>query len=361
MSRKRAKMTAAACLRPRPAVARRLRPAPNARSRTALACLLGQHPAPRLARTPRQLDHARPAVGLQFCQKHGHRPFEFGRRQVAEAAQPLGHLRRRCAAAGPGRAAGAPPDGRPAGRAGGPCRSGATQLVEQVPVERPAPARRPSVDAVVLVHVGGGEREQQARRERRRHLGAARLDLDAARRGCRPAAAAGAARRDGRAGTRGTSRRRRGSRRAGGPPGAGRGRAAAAATAAPACPAWPRGSSSARAAFCRKRRANRALSASSSRISPSTFSGVRPVEQVEDRLVGVGQADEDAVVVVQALRPVAEPLPQPRLERQAQGEVQPAAERAEQDHLPVAELVARRLDEEGAGRSAGSRPRGTAA
>ena len=72
----------------------------------------------------------------------------------------------------------------------------------------------------------------------------------------------------------------------------------------------PRGSSRARAAFCRKRRANRALSASSSRIRPSTLSGVMPVEQVEDRLVGVGQADQDAVVVVQTLRPIAEPLVQ---------------------------------------------------
>ena len=71
-----------------------------------------------------------------------------------------------------------------------------------------------------------------------------------------------------------------------------------------------RGSSSDRAAFCRKRRANRALSASSSRIKPSTVPAIKPVEQIEHRLVGVGQTDQDAVVVVQALRPIAEPLAQ---------------------------------------------------
>ena len=79
------------------------------------------------------------------------------------------------------------------------------------------------------------------------------------------------------------------------------------------------------------------------------------VEQIEDRLVGVGQADEHAVVVVQTLRLIAEPLPQPRFQRQPQRQVQPAAERTEQDHLPVAELIARRLDDTACDRSAGSR------
>ena len=46
------------------------------------------------------------------------------------------------------------------------------------------------------------------------------------------------------------------------------------------------------------------------------------VEQIEDRLVGVGQADEDAVVVVQALRLIAEPLPQVGLQGQPQRQVQ---------------------------------------
>ena len=111
-------------------------------------------------------------------------------------------------------------------------------------------------------------------------------------------------------------------------------------------PGWPRGSSRARAAFCRKRRANRALSASSSRISSSTFSGVRPSNRSSTGSSVSVRRIEDAVVVVQALRPIAEPLPQRALQGQPQRQVQPAAERAEEDHLPVAELIARRLDEE---------------
>ena len=47
------------------------------------------------------------------------------------------------------------------------------------------------------------------------------------------------------------------------------------------------------------------------------------VEQIENRLVHVGETNQDAVVVVQALRPVAEPLPQPRLQHQPQRQVQP--------------------------------------
>ena len=120
-------------------------------------------------------------------------------------------------------------------------------------------------------------------------------------------------------------------------------------------PGWLRGSSSARAAFCRKRRAKRALSANSSRIKPSTLSGVRPVEQIQHRLVAVGQADQNAVIVVQALRTIAEPPAQAGLQGQTQRQVQPLAERAEQHHLPVAELIARRLDQQMSDRSAGSR------
>src|SRR5579875_2682525 len=61
--------------------------------------------------------------------------------------------------------------------------------------------------------------------------------LRCARPGCRRAILASAARRDDRAGTRGTSRRRWGSQDAGGPLAADRDRAAVAATAAPAVPA----------------------------------------------------------------------------------------------------------------------------
>ena len=71
-----------------------------------------------------------------------------------------------------------------------------------------------------------------------------------------------------------------------------------------------------------------------------------PLEKIEDRLVGVGQADQDAVVVVQTLRTIAEPLAQPCFQGQPQAKVHAAAQRTEQDHLPIAELIARRLDDE---------------
>src|SRR5207249_1635886 len=48
------------------------------------------------------------------------------------------------------------------------------------------------------------------------------------------------------------------------------------------------------------------------------------LKQVERRLVRVGEADQDAVVVVQALRVVAETLPQSGFQGQAQGQVHPA-------------------------------------
>ena len=73
-------------------------------------------------------------------------------------------------------------------------------------------------------------------------------------------------------------------------------------------PGWPRGNSSARAAFCRKRRAN--SGAVGQFVEDQAFHVLRrqPVEQIEYRLVGIGQADEDAVVMVQTLRLVAEAL-----------------------------------------------------
>ena len=132
-------------------------------------------------------------------------------------------------------------------------------------------------------------------------------------------------------------------RDAAGPPATGRGRAAAAATAGALAGLRPR----------QQQRPRRILAKAEGKegavgqlVEDQPFDVLRrqAVEQVEDRLVGVGQADQQAVVVVQALRAVAEPLPQPGLDRQAQGQVQAAAERAEQDHLPVAELIARRLD-----------------
>ena len=49
-----------------------------------------------------------------------------------------------------------------------------------------------------------------------------------------------------------------------------------------------------------------------------TLSAVDAVEKIEDRLVALGQADQDAVVMVQALRPIAEPLAQAKFQGQAQ-------------------------------------------
>ena len=122
-----------------------------------------------------------------------------------------------------------------------------------------------------------------------------------------------------------------------------------------ACPAWSAAAAGRGAAFWRKRQGEQGAVGQLFQDQRLDVLRRQAVEQVEHRLVGVGQADQDAVVVVQALRAVAEPLPQPGFQRQPQGQVQPAAERAEQDHLPVAELVARRLDDQGAvgGQAAG--------
>ena len=108
-----------------------------------------------------------------------------------------------------------------------------------------------------------------------------------------------------------------------------------------------------RAAFCRKRRANRGCRpirrGSTLPRSPASGRRTDPGSARPCRSGGSGCRRRGA-----ALRLIAEPLPQPRLQRQPQRQVQPRPERAEQDHLPVAELIARRLDEQRASRSAGT-------
>ena len=202
------------------------------------------------------------------------------------------------------------------------------------------------LDAVVLVHVRHGEGEQQPGGERRRHLRRQRLDLDRGQPRCRAASSLQA--RHVEMIVQALAERLGDDREVGMPPRHLQQVAAAQplqpqrgplarAAAASAAPGRRSGGSAGRTGRCRPARRG---------SGRSTFSGVRPVEQVEDRLVGVGQADQDAVVVVQALRAIAEPLAAAGFERQPQRQVQPAAERAEQDHLPVAELIARRLDHE---------------
>ena len=198
------------------------------------------------------------------------------------------------------------------------------QLFEQLPIERRRVAGL-GLDAVVLVHEGGGEREQQSGGERRRRLGPARHHLDASRADVGQQllqarhvemivqAFAEGLGDDGEVGMPAGDLQQ----------------------IAAAQPLQPQRRPLARLAARQQQRPRRVLpeaqgeqGAVGQLVEDQSLDVLRrqAVEQIEDRLVGVGQADQDAVVVVQALRPIAEPLPQPGLQGQAQGQVQPAAE-----------------------------------
>ena len=77
-----------------------------------------------------------------------------------------------------------------------------------------------------------------------------------------------------------------------------------------------------------------------------------------DPILGLGQADHDAVVAPQHLRAGADALREPRLDRQAPRRVHALAERRQDAHAPVADLVAEAFDHDravvgdGAGRLA---------
>ena len=77
---------------------------------------------------------------------------------------------------------------------------------------------------------------------------------------------------------------------------------------------------------------------------------LRPEQQISDRgrRVGVGEVERDPVVRPERLRLDSERVAEPRRERQRPRRVDPAAERREDAHPPVADLVAEALDDDDA-------------
>ena len=107
-----------------------------------------------------------------------------------------------------------------------------------------------------------------------------------------------------------------------------------------------RGMSRARAAFWRNRRPKSAVSGSSSRINSSASSPVRPSKRSSGGSSRSRQAEEEAVVDVQAGGGHAEPSADPAQQGDLQPEVQLAAERREHGQAELAGLVQERLDQD---------------
>ena len=305
--------------------------------------LLGEDPARRRF-VARQGQPHRAAVGLQLGEEAGHRSLQLGRGQVAESAQVLRHLRRRPRR--PAHAAQPALDQRHRARMNQPLLVRAEQLIEQLRVEIGPPARR-GLGAVVLVHVLRGEREQHFLREWRRPLQPARRHFHRA--GAQVGeellqfaqvhvvlqAFAEGLDHDREIGVLARHLEQ----------------------VAAAQPLEPERRPLADRQPRQQQRPRRVLAepqgeqGAVGQLQGDALADVlrrQAVENVQDRLRAVGQADQQAVVVVQDLRGVAEPLVQPVLQRQPQTQVDAMAQRAEHQHLPVAELVARRLDHDAA-------------
>ena len=110
---------------------------------------------------------------------------------------------------------------------------------------------------------------------------------------------------------------------------------------------WPgrrRGSSSARAAFSRKRAANSGLTATRSSTQILDVAGGTADQLGGRRRVGVGQPDGDAVVGPVASTSMPSASVMPRLDGHRPGRVHAAAERRQHADPPVADLVAEPLD-----------------
>ena len=112
---------------------------------------------------------------------------------------------------------------------------------------------------------------------------------------------------------------------------------------------WPgrrRGISSARAAFSRKRAPYSADCASSPRTRSSISAGSSSKSSSGGAVSGVGEVQRDAVVRPQRLHVEVERLAQTRAQRHRPGRVHAAPERREDADAPVADLVAKALDDE---------------
>ena len=113
-------------------------------------------------------------------------------------------------------------------------------------------------------------------------------------------------------------------------------------------PGRRRGRSRARAAFSRKRLANIADVASVPDDQVLDLVGLGEQQRLDavERGVALGQPDRDAVVRPDRLDLHAQPLADPRFERQRPWLMDPAAERGQQAQSPVAQLVAEALDDD---------------
>ena len=233
----------------------------------------------------------------------------------------------------------------------------AEQLAQQVAVERERGGASLGERRVALVHVDGDPPEQQRLRERRRALGVdgdelrpARTQVGhhlAQRRHVEDVAQAFARRLE-------QHRERRMLR--GGDQQVGR--------ALPLLPqrgalAGPAAGEQQRA---RRRLAERAREQRGARQDADDLLldlvGIEEQVVERDPVLGLGQADHDAVVAPQHLRARPDALGQPRLDRERPRRVHPLAERRQDADAPVAELVAEALDDDraivgdGAGRLA---------
>ena len=223
---------------------------------------------------------------------------------------------------------------------------GAEQLAQQVAVEGERGRASLGQRRVALVHVDGDPAEEQRLRERRRALGVDRHELGRAR----PQVAHDLAQRRhvedvAQAFARGLEQHReRGMLR-------GLGQQVGAALALLPQRRAPAGTltgeqQGARAGLAEhageQRRARQ-------RLHDLGLDVLRVEQQVfhRDAVHGLGEADDDAVVAPQHLRARAEPIEQPRLDGQAPRRVHALAERREDAHPPVADLVAEALDDHG--------------
>ena len=110
-------------------------------------------------------------------------------------------------------------------------------------------------------------------------------------------------------------------------------------------PGRRRGIRSARAAFSRKRAPKSAVSPSSATTRSSTSPGSIIELLGRRRSVRLGEVQRDAVVRPDRLRIDAVRLAQPRRDRHRPRRVHAAAERRQDAHAPVADLVAEPLDD----------------
>ena len=120
-------------------------------------------------------------------------------------------------------------------------------------------------------------------------------------------------------------------------------------------PGMRRGSSRARAAFSRKRRANIEVPLSSA-TTRSSISSPRGKKNVDIRgTIGFGQAKRDPVVGPQGVDLESELVTQPAVDRHRPRGVNPHAVGREQHDPPVSDLVHETLDHDGSGRSGSPR------